>query len=635
MDLIFFADEVYDALSGILKIVFTNIYSDFSTSVHVSINAIFHFFIVFYAFMALKTGIVGSLLTIARTIFLLLITFNLSFNLSSFNDWIYDFVMDFPVHVAGYFVNSTISSLVPGFKPPESFNTSELFAKLCSILLSRAQASWDAAPGMNIFPPGASMYLFFVVIIICILYMAYWLIQFNFLVQASIYMIIGIPVILLASFRQTQSIFFEWLRAVITLMLYPVFASVVIFLVINVLAPLSGDSKNIINDSHVTLSTIGTLFCIVVFGIYALKQIPSMAAVMTRGSMTAGNPIQFAKGSAAQLLSVGRKLLNPESPLNRSKDSNNGSSTPKGSGLPGGNKGGGNNTPPGSKYVEGAKSDSDKNSIRQVAGSSGSPSSASSFRPSGPPPVSSSSSTGDSSDSLQSTPQFASLVPSSSVPSGSDLGQSDPSSSIPDIELKQQSESSGAVPTEGQAVERQAPGEAKSEVLSSGGPGPQISTNQYQTQNTENHGNREGEKSIHTDNSGDLRSSSYQQAQNISKAEDRSQNNLSSTISQSGSGPSTVNQHQSSIDQSSRTISQTRPAPAASALSSAGPRLPLSSGPSENGTQRDTVHTESKGPASGGSPSILPKVTPLKNPPTNQPSSKTGKNYEPKVDVKK
>ena len=96
-----------------------------------------------------------------------------------------------------------------------------------------------------------------------------------------------------------------------------------------------------------------------------------------------------------------------------------------------------------------------------------------------------------------------------------------------------------------------------------------------------------------------------------------------------------LNQHQSSIDQSLRSTSQTRPAPAASALSSAGPRSPLSSGPSENGAQRDTVHTESKGPASGGSPSILPKVTPPKNPPTNQPTSKTGKKYEPKVDVKK
>jgi hypothetical protein len=633
MDLIFFADQVYDSLSGIMKVVFTEIYSDFSTSVRVSLNAVFHFFIVFYAFMALRTGIVGSLLSIARTILLLLITFNLSFNFEDFKSWIYDFVMEFPVHIAGFFVNSTISSLIPGFRSPESFNTSRLFAQLCTILLNRAKASWEGASGFFSISP-AAIYLVLVVIFICILYFAYWLIQFNFLMQASIYMIIGVPILLMASFKQTQSIFFEWARAMITLMLYPIFASIVIFIIINVLLPLSGDSENIINDSHVGLSTIGTIVCTVVFGIYAMRQIPAMAAVLTRGHMTAGNPIGFAMNAARSLREVGQKMFNPDSPLipkNTGRANQRGSGTSGSSGKDDEKKIGFGDRPSGAQFVGGAKSENDKSAIRQRAQIGYDPSIASKHQTYGQKNGSNTDRAG--SVGLQSTPS-GSITPVSEGPSSSQVEKTDTGPPSPTIELKPQGQdqqaASGPVPTYGEPSDRITPPESKDHSSGTQEVGPQNSTSRQQSQNIQNQGNREGEKTFNSDNSGDRQANNNQQSQNISSSEDRSQSSQSSFNSEAS-----TNNQQTSLNQSSNSQTHTRSVPESSRppLISQGP--PASAISSDKQTQRDTVHTESQKSSGGGSPSILPKVTPPRNPPTSQSSPDSGKKYEPKADVKK
>jgi len=302
MDWVFFADTIYDSFNGILFTIFNAIYGDFSSALRVFLNTLFHFFIIIYAFLAVRSGIITSAFSILRTIGLLLITFNLSFNYQTFKTWVFEFIIDFPTDVASYFVSSTISSMVPGFKPPESFSTSQMFGQLSNTLIKRAQASNITKLGLDTgFPSFEGAYLYFIVILVVILYFAFWIIQFNFLVQVSIYLIIGIPILMLASFKETQQIFFEWLRAVVTLMLYPILASIIMFLILNMILPLTNDVKNIVNDSQVGLSATGTLFCVLIFGIYSMRFIPAMAAVLTRGHMTTGNPIQFAQQAAGKV----------------------------------------------------------------------------------------------------------------------------------------------------------------------------------------------------------------------------------------------------------------------------------------------------------------------------------------------
>jgi len=295
MDWVFFADNVYKTYNAILFAIFEGIYLDFSVSLRIVLNSLFHLFIVIYAFLAIKSGIISSIFSIARTIGLLLLTFNISFNYSTFKTWVFEFIIDFPTDVATYFTSSTISALIPGFKPPESYNTSQVFAQLTDILIRRAQSTNS---GFANLPSFEGVYLYVMAIMVVILYFMFWIIQFSFLVQVSLYLIIGIPILMLASFRETQQIFFEWLRAVVTLMLYPILASILIFLLLNIMAPLLIDIKNIVNDAQVGLSAAGTLFTTLVFGIYSIKFIPSMAAVLTRGTMTTGNPLGFVKDAA-------------------------------------------------------------------------------------------------------------------------------------------------------------------------------------------------------------------------------------------------------------------------------------------------------------------------------------------------
>lgn len=293
---IFFANDVYASVDGILFAIFDGLYGEFTTGLKVMMNALFHLFIIAYAILAIRSGIIASIFALARTIFLLLLTFNLSFNISTFKFWAYDLIMTLPTKAATFFVGTTISSLIPNFKPLESFDTSDVFNKLFLILVNRADATKS---GMLDLPSFPGLYLYFVAFMVVLLYFMFWLIQFNFLIQASVYMIIGIPVIVLASFKQTQSVFFEWLRAVVTLMLYPLIAAIVIFLIINLLMPLTEDAVHIVAEEHMTGSAIGKTFVVLIFGIYTLKQVPHMAAVLTRGHMTTGNPVSFA-GSAVK-----------------------------------------------------------------------------------------------------------------------------------------------------------------------------------------------------------------------------------------------------------------------------------------------------------------------------------------------
>ncbi|MBU2645525.1 hypothetical protein KKI24_12530 [bacterium] len=291
---IFFADEIYASIEGVLNGVFGSLYGEFTAGLKIVINSLFHLFIIFYAAMAIKSGVASSIFSLARTILLLLTTFNISFNLSSFKFWAFDTVMHLPTHAAAFFVGTTISGFIPNFKPLSSLSTSLVFNRLFLILINRADKTRGGLSGI---PSVEGLYLYLVAILLVVLYFLFWLIQFNFLIQGSIYMIIGIPVIVLASFKQTQSIFFEWLRAVVTLMLYPLIAAIVIFLVLNMLLPLSSDAVHIIKTEDITGSAIGKTFVVILFGFFTLKQVPAMAAVLTRGHMTTANPIDFTKNA--------------------------------------------------------------------------------------------------------------------------------------------------------------------------------------------------------------------------------------------------------------------------------------------------------------------------------------------------
>ena len=618
-------------MAGILHLLFQAIFTDFSASVKISLNAIFHFFIVFYAFMAIRVGIIGSLFQIARTILLLLITFNLSFNFDEFKNWIYTFVMEFPLQIAAFFVNSTLSSVIPGFQSPESLNTSQLFSKLSNILIIRAKASGSST--LSVLPSFEAMYLYAIVGLIFVLYMMFWLIQFNFLIQASVYMVIGVPVLLLASFRQTQSIFVEWIRAIATLMLYPVFASIVIFVILNIILPLTPDVENILNDSQITLSATGTLICALVFGIYAMKNIPNMAAVLTRGHMTAGNPLQFAKQAAIDLTQLSAKGALAPFRL--------GSHIGKATDTSGFNKstgekedGSGSSGPPGTKLVGENKNNQDSvqnmpAAAGQISGSSQSqkalPASTHNYQSltavtpsaSGHPKSLSTGSTQGNSESGQ----IIEMKPESSTTVGNDTPVG-----------HQPAQQSGQYLSDLSRSAEDAQRPAESSQTFSTREGDLTQTDHSQSPSGQDVGPQGvvgGDAAIYQANA---------QSQNINQTNSdsfKSQANIetsSSVQSQSSSQNNNAQKIEQSRPQTFRSQTSGQPGPKAQVSHSTHTQTP--GPPSEKQTLTQTVKSEPSSTLSSAASSGLPKVTPDRQPPPQTNLTARRNRHEPKTDLK-
>lgn len=278
---ILLGDEIYEALSGILHAIFFELYRYFIGDYKVIFISLSNMMICFYFILGFKGMLGETLIKVISTCFFLVVVFNLALNVDLFQDWVYDHVFDIPSKIS----NLILKSNVPGFHSANDVSTSSLYNGLFNSL-------YDKMSSLSFIKSNFSILLVapISIAVVFIVYLRYWYIQIRYCVLMTIHLIMGVCVIPLVSFRETRHVFFEWIRQMFTLMMYPVVSTIIMLIMNNIIFSLTKDEQKVINIDQMGSIAIIAVILLGFIIFFLLKETEVIATALTRGTMIAGSP---------------------------------------------------------------------------------------------------------------------------------------------------------------------------------------------------------------------------------------------------------------------------------------------------------------------------------------------------------
>lgn len=300
----FFADNIYGSLSIILSQIFVDIYDAFLFEYKAFARGLFGLAMTIYLIAGFTGKLEQTKEKIIRTLVLSLLTFEVTMNIAVFEEWILKFFFNFPYNVQQFFFSIPMKHLAN----VENLNSDNIYLEIISQLWRMAKEQGTGVFSISVAGLAMSAFCVVVIGIMYIFYLAFWIVQFNFLFSLFMYMVIGIPVLFLASFSFSKQIFVEWIRGMFTISLYPVFSTLIIFIVNNYLYYVALDMQtNVVKDE---VAPVPVVACIVIIalGFTFLKNVPNFAASITRGTGTsgidAGSPISLGRSMVGSVAGV-------------------------------------------------------------------------------------------------------------------------------------------------------------------------------------------------------------------------------------------------------------------------------------------------------------------------------------------
>lgn len=279
---LFFADSIYGSMALVLNYIFINLFTAFTSGYKEVIRGVFHLALLIYFLLGLKGHLKQTAISTLKTCAMLLITFNITIDLDVYREYIYDYFFMFPKQVQQFFFGIRL----PGFKMPEELNMDNLYYIMCKEIWGEAKSAASYLDMLG----SAIRYIIngFVVVMIYVYYIAYWIIQLVFLFMMFMYMVVGIPLLVTVSFKGTSHVFYEWLRGMFTVVLYPVFATLIVYIVNNFLFWSAQDLTKMVETESDMAGPVVVTLTVIIFGIFFLRQVPNFAATLTRGTAVSG-----------------------------------------------------------------------------------------------------------------------------------------------------------------------------------------------------------------------------------------------------------------------------------------------------------------------------------------------------------
>ncbi len=286
----FRGNEVYEIFETTLIEVILGLYSVFGHAAQPIFSAGFHLAILFYFVFAFKTGIGTVGYKTMFTGLLLSMNFNFITNMESYEEYLIALVFDTPKEIAEFIISANANNL--GLKIPSETNMSQLYSMIYDNLIEQAgnDDRW-----MSVLPTYDAFIIYLAALVVYITYLQYWLVQFAFLSNVVIYMLFSPAVIMLSAFSESRNVFFEWFRAVLTVMLYPVIATCIIYLVNELIFRLALDYQSLENSSSPIPS--GIIILIGLIACFSFSKVAEIANSLTRGNVSSkgSNPFQIGR----------------------------------------------------------------------------------------------------------------------------------------------------------------------------------------------------------------------------------------------------------------------------------------------------------------------------------------------------
>jgi len=283
MDLspLFFADAAYEDLSGSLNFIFEALFKTVTgtsnSSFRFALNSAFSLSMIVYIFKSLRSGLGSLFMQAVFTAVLLTTSYSVVTNIDTFNTYVLNIVFDLPATIQDYLLSVNL----PGFMDlgDQKLDSSLIYATVCRLVGKHTQELSLWKGDFNVI-----FYSITFQILVFIFYMVYWFIMFTYLFQATLLVMLGIFIFPMGAFPGTRQVFFEWIRSLFTILLLPVMACFVMFIVNNFAYPLVQDMKYMRSDFDIASVASGRFLFFVILGMYMLKKASDIAAMLTRGS---------------------------------------------------------------------------------------------------------------------------------------------------------------------------------------------------------------------------------------------------------------------------------------------------------------------------------------------------------------
>ena len=288
----FRAHEVYDVIESIFIEIILNLYEVVGLASQPFFKAGFSLAVVGYMLFVFKTGIGTAGYKTLLTGLLLTMNFQFITNLSSYEGYLVSLVFDTPKEFAEFFMSANAHSL--GLSTPEQTDMSQLYGSIFSNLIERAG---DDELWSMYLPSFKAVLIYVAALSMFASYMMYWLVQFAFLFNILAYMVLSPIVIMLSAFNETRQVFFEWLRSVVTYMLYPVIATAIIYVINEMIFKLVLDGQYIENNQSPFPS--GVIILISLIACASFSKVAEIANSLTRGSVSGKGSNPFEVGKSA------------------------------------------------------------------------------------------------------------------------------------------------------------------------------------------------------------------------------------------------------------------------------------------------------------------------------------------------